>query len=128
MMNMCSYELFALNTSKFKIIEPSESNSYYVVLSADEQEYEWLDKINKYCVMNNIGKHEIKKKLEKYLEKQGAKKKIVDNEMDYYTMKSKLQNLIKSSVSPLIAEKNTKSLFNKETVAGIIINEYMDFP
>jgi ubiquitin-protein ligase len=123
---MCSYELFSLNTSKFKIIEPSERNSYYVVLSADEQEYEWLDKINKYCVMNNIGKHEIKKKLEKYLEKHGAKKKIVDKEMEHYTMKSKLQSLIQSSVSPLIAEKNTKSLFNKETVAGIIISEYMD--
>jgi ubiquitin-protein ligase len=125
MMNRQTYELFDINSSKFKIIEPSENNSYYMVLSADQQEYEWLDKINKYCVMNNIGKHEIKKKLEKYLEKQGPKKKNIDTQLDHYTLKSKLQNLISSSVSPLIAEKNSKSLFDKEIVAGIIINEYM---
>jgi ubiquitin-protein ligase len=125
-MNRCNYELFSHNSYKFKIIEPSSNNSYFIVLSADEKEYEWLDKINKYCVINNIGKDEIKKKIEKYLEKHGEKKKIVDKELDHYSLKAKLQNLIQSSVSPLIAERSAKSLFNKETVAGIIINEYMN--
>ena len=50
----------------------------------------------------------------------------MDKETEYYVLKSKLQDLIRTSVLLLLQKKNTKSLFNKETVGGIIVNEYMD--
>mgnify|MGYP003341119931 CR=1 FL=1 len=94
-------------------------------MPADNKEYEWIDKINKSCIISNIDKNEIKKRIEKNVEKYGGKEKAVTI-FDPYTMKSKLRELSKSSESPLVAEKSTKRIFNKDMVSDIIINEYLD--
>lgn len=128
---MNNHELFTYKSHQFRIIRPSEFVDYFVVLSDSDEEYEWIDKLNKYCIMNNIGYEKLdklKKKIIKYCEEKGAKvlSPHIDSDIEYYTLKSKLQNLVPSSISPLAADKSSKSLFNKETVANIIINEYLE--
>lgn len=121
-----THEIFSYNSSQFKILNPNTDNGCYIVLSADEREYDWLDKINKSCIIENIDKKEIKKKIEKYLKKYGIKKKTFDMMIDHYSLKEKLNNLAKSSYSPIIAEKSAKKLFNEDIVSNIIINQYIN--
>jgi ubiquitin-protein ligase len=121
-----THEIFNYDSSQFKILDPSENNGYYIVVSADEREYDWLDKINKSCIIEKIDKKEIKSKIEKYLKKYGIKKKTFDISLDYYSLKEKLINLSKISQSPIIAEKSAKKLFHKDMVSNVIINQFID--
>lgn len=119
-------ELFNCNSSIFKIIDPDEQNDYFVVLSGDEREYDWLDKINKNCIIDKIDKTEIKKKIEKYLKKFGIKKKIFNSGLNEYILKEKLLDLAKTSQSPITAEKTAKSIFNKDIVSNIVVNQFIE--
>jgi ubiquitin-protein ligase len=137
---MNTSETFIYNESKFKIISPYESSKYIIILSDDDKDYDWIDKLNKYCIMNNLGLDnldKIKKKICKYCDDDNLNNKLYQNEyasdlinefdqMEHYTLKSKLQNIAKLSISPLNAKKTYKTLFNKETVQNLIINEFLD--
>lgn len=124
--NNMSHELFNCNSSVFKILDYNKENSHYIVMSGDEKEYDWLDKINMSCIVDNMDKKEIKKKLEKYLKKYGIKKKSFDSTLEPYLLKEKLKNLAITSKSPITAEKSAKSIFNKEMVSNIIINQFVE--
>jgi hypothetical protein len=124
-----NFELFELNGHKFKILFPSETNQYFVVAPLTDCQYKWIDKINMQCVVNNINKDEIINKIKVNLKKEkmyeGKVQEQTSKQENLFTIKSKLQKLAETSISPLISEKNNLSLFDKSTVTNIIINEFL---
>jgi ubiquitin-protein ligase len=129
-MDEVKYEEFEYKFGKLKIIYPSENSDYYIVIGGDEKQYSWLDKVNKFCILKNPTMEKLKQLLKKYIDKSNKEQTVdlvkVDKEFEYYTVKANLQKLISSSISPLITEKKVGYLFDTETVANIIINEYVD--
>lgn len=127
---MSQFEIYELNGHNIKILYPSEHNQYYVLVALSKYKYTWIDKLNMQCVLNNMSKNDLIKKLKKYLEKEPVYKEIKQEikeqkKEDIIVIKSKLQKLIETSISPLITEKTSSCLFDKQTVGNIIINEFL---
>jgi ubiquitin-protein ligase len=127
---MSNHEIFNYDSCQFKIIDPSDDTGYYTILSNDGKDHDWLDNLNTACIINNLDKKQVKKRIEKYLKKFGFKQSIIkktfNKNTDKYILKSELEELSKTSQSPLIAEKSAKGLFKKNIVSDIIINEYIE--
>ena len=139
------YYILTYREISCKISKPTATYEFYMVTPANMRgnNYEWYDIINRYCIDKFSTEKNLINRLIKFIEKeeilsnttdiikmeQMTDDKSIENfDMAYYKMKSKLTKLINTSTSTVLGcvEDNVTSLFDKNTVAHIIIDEYLD--
>lgn len=120
----------------FKLVKPTDTTEYLSFTSPEEDEPEWVTKLNHYSFVRKPSKSKLLKKFQmfadKYINNSTEFKNRTDNTSEFEVLfnkeRAKIINCIDGSVSELEkCNKNNKvkQLFNTNKVADIIVNEYM---
>lgn len=123
---------------KSKIMKPSNSFQYYSVIPCNN-DYIWYDKINMFCMQENPSEKKIISKLIKQIEKEFSKTnqmtennkkneiENIDENLEYYSLKSKLTQLIKNSTNGynLDVDQNVKKLYDENIIKRLLVDEFL---
>lgn len=138
--NNRNYNLNYKNVS-CKISQPTEDYQFFMISPNDNNDRDWYDDINKYCIEKNITSKKITsifnkiiKYIDKYESQEPVKKiELLDTDINidnfnilYHTIKSRLNKLIGSSKSTTQSQSNLKNIYDNKTIANLIIGEYMN--
>lgn len=102
-----------------KINNPTDLFNFYVCSSGTSKDYSFLNEINKICIKKNPTLKQIIIRLLKYISETNMTKS------DEQLLKDKLILFLDKSVSIVVAEGSTKSLYDPKLVGFLIIDEYI---
>jgi len=94
-----------------------------LVLSNDNNDFDFYDKLNRYCIEKDPSYVHILKKLIKYIDEK--KVSIDDFDIAYHKLKTKLSSM-KSTSKPYELSTTSKTIYDIDCVFNIIINEFLE--
>lgn len=120
-----------------KIIKPTHTRQFYLVSPNGGDDYDWYDIINRYCIEKTPSEKHILSKIVRFIEKQNfdivesnQNNKYEDFNLEYYKLKSKLENIIENQNNNLKNQTdiklNIKKLYDEKIVANILIGEFLE--